>query len=98
VTIRYEPRDLAAMRVLHRHRFLCRAMRPEHAGRTVTLTDMQTARVRHRRSLRTAINERRARVVDFLPAQAPSHPPPEQAATPQRRSAPKLSPYVEDKR
>jgi putative transposase len=98
VTIRYDPRDIADMRGFHRNRFLCRAMNPEPAGRTVTLKDMQTARVRHRRSLRTAINERRARVADFLPDQAPSHPPPEKAAATQRRSAPKLSTYCEDKR
>jgi putative transposase len=98
VTIRYDPRDIADMRGFHRNRFLCRAITPEPAGRTVTLKDMQTARVRHRRSLRTAINERRARVADFLPDQAPSHPPPEKAAATQRRSAPKLSTYCEDKR
>ena len=58
VTIRYDPRDIAEIRVFHRNRFLCRAINPEHAGRTVTLKDIQTARARHRRSLRTAINER----------------------------------------
>jgi len=98
VTIRYDPRDIAEIRVFHRNRFLCRAINPEYAGRTVTLKDIQTARVRHRRSLRTAINERRARVADFLPDQAPSHPPPEKAAATQRRSAPKLYTYFEDKR
>jgi putative transposase len=97
VTIRYDPRDIAEIRVFHRNRFLCRAINPEHAGRTVTLKDMQTARARHRRSLRTAMNERIARVADFLPAQAPSHPPPQQAAATQRRSAPQLHTYLEDK-
>jgi putative transposase len=96
VTIRYDPRDLAEIRVFHRHRFLGRAMNAEHAGRTMTLKDMQTARVRHRRALRTAMHERIARVADFLPAQAQSHPPKTAAAT-HRRSAPKLHTYVEDK-
>jgi len=82
VTIRYDPRDLAEIRVFHRNRFLCRAINPEHAGRAVTLKDLQTARVRHRRSLRTAINERIARVADFLPDQAQSHPTPKKAACP----------------
>jgi putative transposase len=77
---------------------VCRAINPEHAGRTVTLKDIQTARVRHRRALRTAIKERLARVADFLPDQAPSNPPPETAAATQGRSAPKLYTYFEDKR
>ena len=97
VTIRYDPRDLAEIRVFHRNRFLCRAINPEHAGRTVTLKDMQTARVRHRRSLRTAINERIARVADFLPDQAQSHPTPKKAAATKRNSSPKLYTYFEDK-
>jgi putative transposase len=96
VTIRYDPRDLAEIRVFHHNRFLCRAINAEHAGRTMTLKDMQTARVRHRRALRTAIHERIARVVDFLPDLAPSHPPKTAAAT-SRRSAPKLHTYFEDK-
>jgi putative transposase len=97
VTIRYDPRDIAEIRVFHRNRFLCRAVNPEQAGRTVTLKDIQTARVRHRRALRTAIKERLARVADFLPDQVPSNPPPEKAAATQWRSAPKLYTYFEDK-
>ena len=97
VTIRYDPRDIAEIRVFHRNRFLCRAINPDHAGRTVTLKDIQTARVRHRRALRTAINERRAKVADFLPDQAQSTPPPKQETAMQRSTAPKLYTYLEDK-
>ena len=68
VTVRYDPRDLAEIRVFHRNRFLCRAVSPEHAGETVTLKDIQTARTAHRRSLRTQINERISHVEGFLPA------------------------------
>jgi putative transposase len=68
VTIRYDPRDLSEIRVFHQNRFLCRAVSPEHAGRTVTLKDIETARTAYRRSLRTQIRERVARVTDFLPA------------------------------
>ena len=94
--MRSDPRDSAAMRILHRHRFLCRAMNPEQAGRTVTRKDMHTARARHRRSLRTARKERLAQGADLLPEQAHSHAPPQQAAAPQRRAAPTLSPSRED--
>jgi putative transposase len=67
VTIRYDPRDLSEIRVFHQNRFLCRAVSPEHAGSTVTLKDIETARVAYRRSLRAQIRERVARVTDFLP-------------------------------
>jgi putative transposase len=79
------------------YRFLCRAINPEYAGRTMTLKDIQTARARHRRALRSAINERVARVADFLPDQAPSNPLPKKVAATQQRSAPKLYTYLEDK-
>jgi putative transposase len=97
VTIRYDPRDIAEIRVFHHHRFLCRAINPAHAGRTVTLKDLQTARARYRRSLRTAINERMAKVADFLPDQAPSNPPPQKAAATKRGASPPLYTYREDK-
>ncbi len=97
VTIRYDPRDIAEIRVFYRNRFLCRAINPEHAGRTVTLKDIQTARARHRRSLRTEINERIAQVADFLPDQVESHPTSKKAASAKRKTSPKLYTYLEDK-
>lgn len=96
VTIRYDPRDLAEIRVFHRGRFLCRAIDPEHAGHTVTLKDIQTARQARRRALREQINERVARVADFLPetvrGTAPATP------GPRPRPASKLRVYSEDER
>lgn len=97
VTMRYDPRDIAEIRVFHRNRFVCRAINPEHAGRTVTLKDIQTARARHRRALRNTINERRATVADFLPDQAQSNPPPTKGAATKRSTAPTLYTYLEDK-
>jgi putative transposase len=40
VTIRYDPRDLAELRVFHGDRFLCRALCPELAGTTIRLQDL----------------------------------------------------------
>ena len=74
VTIRYDPRDLSEIRVFHRDRFLCRAVSEEHAGAAVTLKDIEAARRAHRRALRAGINERVARVADYLPVRA--DPPP----------------------
>lgn len=67
VAIRYDPRDIAELRVFHHGRFLCRAVDQDHAGRIVSLKDIQTARHAHRRALRTKINQKIARVTDFLP-------------------------------
>jgi len=67
VTIRYDPRDVSEIRVFHREHFLCRAVNEEHAGEALTLKDIEAARRLHRRSLRATINERVARVADFLP-------------------------------
>ncbi|MDR6775744.1 Mu transposase C-terminal domain-containing protein [Azospirillum sp. BE72] len=96
VTVRYDPRDLSEIRLFHRGGFLCRAVSEEHAGKVVTLKDIQAARRAHRRSLRTAINERVAKVADFLPHHdQPSRPvpPPRPAASPAR---PRLRLYEED--
>lgn len=96
VTIRYDPRDLSEIRVFHRDRFLCRAVSEEHAGKAMTLKDIEAAQRAHRRALRAGINERVARVVDFLPVctdPAPRGDKPEQAAP---RTRPKLRIYEED--
>ena len=44
VTVRYDPRDLAEIRVFHRGKFLCRAVAPELAAKTISLKDLQNAR------------------------------------------------------
>lgn len=82
VTIRYDPRDMAEVRVFHRNTFLCRAVNPDHAGQSVALKDIQTARAAYRRRLRSEIRQRKARVADYLSAvlnssvaaRAPSEP------------------------
>jgi len=72
VTIRFDPRDVSEIRVLHKNRFLCRAVSPEYADRAVTLKDIETARKDFRRSLRSKIRERVGRVLDFLPTGDPA--------------------------
>ena len=95
VTIRYDPRDLSEVRVFHRDRFLCRAVSEEHAGGAVTLKDIEAARRAHRRALRAGIDERVARVADYLPARAdpPRPAKPEQPPRPARTG---LRLYEED--
>ena len=98
VTIRYDPRDLSEVRVFHGHQFLCRAVSKDHAGEAFTLKDIEAARRAHRRSLRATINERVARVADFLPAQAPPPPRSVPAAKqpPATAKRPKLRIYQAD--
>src|SRR2546430_12785195 len=66
VTIRYDPRDLAELRVYFGDSFLCRAINPELAGETVALKDIIRARNRRRRELRTTLAEREATVEALL--------------------------------
>ncbi|HKA56493.1 MAG TPA: Mu transposase C-terminal domain-containing protein [Candidatus Binatia bacterium] len=65
VIIRYDPRDMAEIRVFHNNTFLCRAVSPELAGETLSLRDLIRARNRRRRDLRHTLQERQ-RTVDAL--------------------------------
>ena len=65
VTIRYDPRDLAEIRVFHQDRFLCRAVCPELAATTIGLKDLVRARTARRRELREGITER-SKLVELL--------------------------------
>lgn len=65
VLLRYDPRDMAEIRLFHRGRFLCRAICQELAGETVALREIVSARDRRRRELRKSIQDRQ-RVVDSL--------------------------------
>jgi putative transposase len=80
VTIRYDPRDLAEIRVFYQDRLLCRAVCPELAATTIGLKDLVRARNARRREFRAGISER-AKLVELLigvHADAPSPSPPEE--------------------
>lgn len=55
VTIRYDPADLAEIRVCQGDRFLCRAICQELAGETVSFKDVLRARTERRRDLQATI-------------------------------------------
>jgi putative transposase len=65
VVIRYDPRDMAEIRVFHKDRFICRAVCQELASETVPLREIVNARTRRRRELRREIQDR-TRTVDAL--------------------------------
>ncbi|MDY7522838.1 Mu transposase C-terminal domain-containing protein [Sphingomonas sp. 10B4] len=105
VTVRYDPRDVGEVRVFHRNAFLCRAVSPDHAGLNITLKDVQSARLAYRRRVRSEIEERKARVADYLPAilrppgsgtkQIPTPKPAPATPAEAVRSKPRLRTYYE---
>jgi putative transposase len=62
VMIRYDPLDLAEIRVFFEDRFVSRAICPELSGQTVSLKEIVAARQAQRRQLREEIVEREALV------------------------------------
>ena len=64
--LRYDPRDMAEIRVFHEDKFLCRAVCAELAGTTVPLREILRARNRRRRELRGAIRDRQTAVDTLL--------------------------------
>src|SRR5713101_5284917 len=102
VTIRYDPRDLAELRVYFGDSFLCRAINPELAGETVALKDIIRARNQRRRELRTTLAEREATIEALLRLRRGEEPDPEQlfpepelaSSTPPER--PRLNSYFNE--
>ena len=95
VTIRYDPRDLAEVRVYHRDRFLCRAICPELAGATIALKDLIQARDARRRALHAGLTERAKLVELLLAAQTADGPPPQpEERAPSAR--PRLKRYIHE--
>ena len=72
VTLRFDPRDMAEIRVFHRDRFLCQAVCPELAGATVALREILRARNRRRREKELAKIESNSEYSYLLPRQ--NHP------------------------
>jgi putative transposase len=106
VIIRYDPHDMAEIRIFHDQRFLCRAICAELAGDTIALRDIIQARNRRRRALRHTLRER-ARTVEALvdahrgaplvqgsPGPSPLAHPPE--ADPARVTIPRLKRYFNE--
>lgn len=60
VTIRFDPRDLAEIRVYHNDQFLCKAVCQELASYTISLKEITRARQKRKRELRKVINEKKS--------------------------------------
>jgi putative transposase len=82
VIIRYDPRDLGEIRVFHQGQFLCRAVCAELATTSITLKELQAARNKRRRALRSEIVDRRSVVEQLLVTRAPEQARPAAPAGP----------------
>ncbi len=90
VTIRYDPRDIAEIRVYYREAFLCRAVCQELAGETVSLREIIRARRKRTRELRQVIKERQELCRQPFPST--QGPPPASAAAPAQPLPPPPAP------
>ncbi|MHB8598416.1 MAG: transposase [Ktedonobacteraceae bacterium] len=66
VLIRYDPADMAEIRVFYQERFLCRAICQELAGQTISLKEIEKARVERRKEVRAGLSTRAAVVEQFI--------------------------------
>jgi len=94
VVIRYDPRDVAEIRVFRGDAFLCRAVCQELAGQTVGFKDIIKARNERRRHLRAELSEREE-VVRLLLA-VHQEDAPTGLKPPSSVGAPRLKRYVNE--
>jgi putative transposase len=66
VQIRYDPLDLAELRVYFEDRFVCRAICPELSGQTVSLKEIEAARRARRKHLRGELESRETLVKQYV--------------------------------
>ncbi|MFC4912991.1 Mu transposase C-terminal domain-containing protein [Actinomadura gamaensis] len=95
VVIRYDPRDLAELRIFHRGTFICRAICPELAGTTVSMREISAARRARRRQLTRDLAER-ATLVDQLLAHRTGLPAPTREPAPPAPAPRRLKTYTEE--
>jgi putative transposase len=66
VVIRYDPRDMAEIRVYYDNHFLCRAICPDLAAETISLKDIIAARNKRRRDLHKMLRASKSLVEALL--------------------------------
>ncbi|HEX5501816.1 MAG TPA: Mu transposase C-terminal domain-containing protein [Thermomicrobiales bacterium] len=92
VVIRYDPADLAEIRVYHGNHFLCRAVCQEPANQTIGLKEIVHARTQRRKRVRDDLKERTTLVEQVLANQRAAAPQSE-APTPGTPVRPRLKRY-----
>ncbi len=96
VTIRYDPRDMAEIRVYHQEQFVCRAVCQEIAEQTLSLKEIIAARRQRRKELREQLSSREAAVKLLIQVHQRPAEPVEPSAEPPTPSAPRLKRYYND--
>ncbi len=99
VTIRYDPRDMAEIRVYHQEEFVCRAVCQEIAEQTLSLKEIIAARRQRRKELREQLSSRETAVKLLLEVHQLHKPPAEPiepSAEPPTPSAPRLKRYYNE--
>lgn len=74
VTIRYDPRDAAEIRIFYHDHFLCRAICPELAGQKISLKEITQARNERRKQVKQGIDDRLTIVERYLSVHRPELP------------------------
>ncbi len=97
VLIRYDPVDLAEIRVFYQDRFLCHAICQELSGVTVSLKEIEKARSERRKQVRAGLATRKDVVEHFLAVhQEEVPPPPRPVLEPETVGRPRLKGYINE--
>jgi putative transposase len=96
VVIRYDPADLAEIRVFYQERFVCRAICQELAGVTISLKEIEKARSERRKQVKTELSTRAVMVDRFVEVHQASTPKTLVAELPPDNSRPPLKRYIND--
>lgn len=98
VLIRYDPADMAEIRVFHENHFVCRAVCQELSGQTVSLKEIEKARVERRKQVKAGLSTRAAIVEQFITVHQEQTPPPKTlvAETATVEVRPRLKRYIND--
>jgi putative transposase len=97
VVIRYDPVDLAEIRVFYQDRFLCRAICQELSGLTVSLKEIEKARSERRKQVRAGLATRKEVVEQYLTVHQEEVPPPRGSVPePETVGRPRLKGYINE--
>jgi len=97
VLIRYDPVDLAEIRVFYQDHFLCRAVCQELSGLTISLKEIEQARSERRKYVRAGLDSRKAVVDRFIAVHQEEAPTPrEPVPEPEPVGRPRLKGYINE--
>lgn len=96
VIIRFDPRDLAEIRVFYDEKFLCRAVCTEIESSSTSLKEIVRARNQRRRELKAIVTDRAVIVTDYITAHVNSDVDRPEPAADDASREPKLRRYIND--